>query len=259
MRVLLWATASRPAITARLKKIEGLDLVSVDNEQAVIDALPDAEVLALQVFYYTPAVAAAVRETATKLVDPDITGSATTGWPARASRLTSPSRRRRRQPWHRGRRAYADLDAGAAAPRARGAGDAGQWAMGRGVMGRMTSLRQQESSRSSVSATGREIGRLLKVFCLNTSRLAQRAAPHPSADEVMPVTRLGEALACADIAVKPAGSAAHSKRRADVRCGTICADETGAFFINIARGPVVDTTVGGRTGRAASSPVLALM
>jgi len=241
MRVLLWATpASRPAVTARLRRIEGLDLVSVDNEQAVIDALPDAEVLALQVFHYTPAVAAAVRETAKKLrliqiltvgydrlvnagIPPHITlatAGDSLGTVVAEHTLTLMLSLLRR------------------VPEALAMQGKRQWDSG--MMGRMTSLDGKTVAVVGFGAIGREIGRLSKAFGSHVIGLSRSATPHPSADEVMPVTRLAEALARADIVAVATPLTGETRGMFDA--ARFEQMKTGAFLINIARGPVVDTT-----------------
>lgn len=241
MRVVLWATpASKPAMEKRFGRVKGLDLVSVDSADAVIAALPQAEVLALQVFNYTPAVAQAVREGhAPKLrliqiltvgydrlqkekIPPQImvaTAGDSLGTVVAEHAIGLTLALLRRTPEMLAMQARR------------------HW--GNDVMGRMGSLDGRTVAVVGFGAIGREIGRLSQAFGARSIGLSRSATPHPSGDEVRSMTRLDETLAEADVVAVATPLTDETRGLFDAE--RFARMKRGALFINIARGPVVVT------------------
>ncbi len=241
MRIVLWASpASRRAMNARLTQIAGAAVINATSEAEVLAALSEADVLTLQVFNYTAAIAKAARENAPKLrffqlltvgydrllkeKIPDTLTIATAGEslsPVVAEHaLALILALQRRVPESLTLQAQRKWDSS--------------------VMGRMASLDRKTIAVVGFGSIGREIGRMAKAFGARVIGVSRSAKPSPHADVVRPIKELDAVLAEADIVAIATPLTDETKGMFDA--ARIARMKDGAFLVNIARGPVADTT-----------------
>lgn len=240
MKIVLWASpASRRAMEARLKQISGATLVNAANEAEVIAALPDADVITLQVFNYTPAIAQAVRENAPKLrffqlltvgydrlLKEKIPGTLAI---ATAGDSLSP--------------VVAEHALSLILALMRRVPEAltlqGQRKWDASMMGRMASLDRKTVAVVGHGSIGSEIGRMAKAFGARVIGLSRSAKPSPHAEVVRPIAELDAVLGEADVVAIATPLTDETTGMFDA--ARIARMKDGAFLINISRGPVADT------------------
>ena len=200
MRIVTWASpASRRAMDARLKQVAGAELINATSEAEVLAALSDADVLTLQVFNYTTAIAKAVRESAPKLRFFQLL---TVGYDRLRKEkipetLTIATAGESLSPVVAEHALALILALQWRVPEALTLQAQRKWDSS--VMGRMASLDRKTVAVVGFGSIGSEIGRMAKVFGARVIGLSRSAKPSPHADAVRPIAQLDAVLAEADI------------------------------------------------------------
>jgi phosphoglycerate dehydrogenase-like enzyme len=238
MQAVLSATLAKADFIASLSPILGDDLKVVEGEQAIVAAVPDADVLFLTDFLYTEKVAAAVR------------ASSRTKW----LQLLTAGYDSAKQFGVPDGVTVTNMGDALAAPVATHAVmlllalqrllPTFMANQNRRVWDRSISARAVIPDQSTVVVIGfghigREIARLLRTFGSRIISVTRSGAPHALADEAVPLTKLLEALPRADAVMIAVPLDATTQGLFGSR--TLNACKRGAFLVNIARGSVVDS------------------
>jgi phosphoglycerate dehydrogenase-like enzyme len=238
MHAVLSATLAKADFIASLSPILGDDLEVVEGEQAIVAAVPDADVLFLTDFLYTEKVAAAVRTSSrTKWLQ-----LLTAGYDS-AKQFGVPDGV-----------TVTNMGDALAAPVATHAVmlllalqrllPTFMANQNRRVWDRSISARAVIPNQSTVLVIGfghigREIARLLRAFGTRIISVTRSGAPHALADEAVPLTKLLDVLPRADAIMIAVPLDATTQGLFGSR--TLNACKRGAFLVNIARGSVVDS------------------
>ena len=238
-RVLLWsAPISRAAVESELKKLPGVDLVSVASADDAIAQMASADVAVLPVFNYTPALANAVRASARLRFLQLLTigyDRLLTDKPQDSLSIASAG----------------DSLSPAVAEHA----VALMLALGRRIHEAQTNAAQQkwDSTQNTrmfsldgktiaivgFGAIGKEAALRLRPFGAHVIGISRTAAPSDLADEVAPASELDAILPRADIVMLSTPLTDATRRLFDA--SRIARMKKGAVLINIARGQIVDT------------------
>jgi phosphoglycerate dehydrogenase-like enzyme len=237
--VLLWsAPISRAAVEAALRGVEGVALTSVTKVEDAVAHLPQADALVIPVFNYTPELMAAIRaaprlrflqlltigfDRLAKDPPPNELTIATAGdalSPAVAEHAVTLI-------LALGRRLH-DSQANLAQAKWDGAHNT-----------RMSSLDGKVVTIFGFGAIGREAAARLRPFGAHVIGISRSAQPSDVADEVLPPSRLDEALGRSDV-VLIAAPLTEETRHA-FNAARIARMKKGAILVNIARGPIVET------------------
>ena len=90
-----------------------------------------------------------------------------------------------------------------------------------------------------MGSIGRELARRARAFGMRVTGVSRSGRPHPDADDVLPVTRLHEALAQADVVVSAVPGSPAAEKLIDARALAACRPHV--LLVNVGRGNVVDT------------------
>jgi phosphoglycerate dehydrogenase-like enzyme len=238
MHAVLSATLAKADFIASLSPILGDDLKVVEGEQAIVAAVPDANVLFLTDFLYTEKVAAAVRASSRmkwlQLLTAGYDSAKQFGVPDGVT--------------------VTNMGDALAAPVATHAVmlllalqrllPTFMANQNRRVWDRSISARAVIPNQSTVLVIGfghigREIARLLRAFGTRIISVTRSGAPHALADEAVPLTKLLDVLPRADAIMIAVPLDATTQGLFGSR--TLNACKRGAFLVNIARGSVVDS------------------
>lgn len=248
MKVAFWPFLAGREIAAHLRVTPGVDLTLVENAEQLAVVAPEMEVLVIGGHYFDGGVADVLRRSASRLrfiqsFTAGYEGLQTHGVPpgvivANAGDSWSP--------------AVAEhgmallLALVKCLPQA--IANQPRHAWNRSHAARMDSLEGRTLAVIGFGSIGRDFARRAKVFGMHIVGLSRSAKPDPLADEVRPIGALHEALAAADVVLV---AAPHSKLTDKmIGAAEFAACRTGALFLNLARGGLVDSAALGAALRS---------
>jgi phosphoglycerate dehydrogenase-like enzyme len=238
MKALLYATLARAEIQARLSAILGPDLKTVDNDEALLAEIPDADALFIGDMLYIGNAAEGIKTQSRKL---KWIQTLTAGYD-NAKRLGVP-----------------------AGVQVTNVGDALAPAVAMHAVSLLLALQRQFPTfvrnadkaawdRSSVGKMviplgttvlvlgfghiGQETGRIMRALGAHVIGVSRNGTPHEHADEAAPMSKLNELLPRADAIMisLPLDPATTNLINAD----TLSRCKKSAFIVNIARGGIID-------------------
>jgi phosphoglycerate dehydrogenase-like enzyme len=238
MRILLWTGHARAELIARLGAIAGVELVVIDDAQALAREAASADALVCTDFVYTAEVAALLARDANRLkwiqlltagydgalaygVKPGVVltnaGDALTPAVAMHAVALLLALQRRFPVFLANQRAH-------------------EW--DRRAIPQMVAPAGSTIAIVGFGSIGREIARLLREFGARIIGLSRSAAPHPLADEVARTADLAAILPRADAIVLSLPLTAATQHLIGARELALC--KRSAILVNIARGGIVD-------------------
>ena len=239
MKAVMRARLGAAAIQARLKEVPGVELTTVDTEEELAAAIPDAELLMLPDSHYSAETAQTLKTRAKKLAWIQLLSA---GYDAV------------------GRHGYPTNIA------VTNAGPAFAPAVATQALGLLLGVQRQfpilladqkkhawdkggarERCAAPIDSTiavlgfgyiGSEIGRLLQAFGAHIVALTRSAEPHPHADESLSIKELHAVLPRADAVV--IALAASAETRHLIGAKEFALMKRSATIVNIARGYIID-------------------
>lgn len=239
MKAVMRARLGAAAIQARLKQVPDVELITVETEDELAAAIPDAELLLLPDSHYSAETAQTLKTRAKKLAWIQLLSA---GYDAV------------------GRHGYPENIA------ITNAGPAFAPAVATQALGLLLGVQRQfpilladqkkhawdkggarERCAAPIDSTiavlgfgyiGSEIGRLLKAFGAHVVALTRSAQPHPHADESLSITDLRAVLPRADAVV--IALAASAETRHLIGAKEFALMKRNAYIVNIARGYIID-------------------
>jgi len=239
MKAVMRARLGAAAIQARLKLMPGVELITVETEDELAAAIPDAGLLLLPDSHYSAETAQILQTRAKKLAWIQLLSA---GYDAV------------------GRHGYPKSVA------ITNAGPAFAPAVATQALGLLLGVQRQfpilladqkrhawdkgggrERCAAPVDSTiavlgfgyiGSEIGRLLQAFGAHVIALTRSAKPHPHANENLPIKDLGAVLPRADAVVVALAASQETRHLLGAR--EFAAMKRSAYLVNIARGYIID-------------------
>jgi phosphoglycerate dehydrogenase-like enzyme len=239
MKAVMRARLGASAIQARLKNVPGVELITVDTEDELAAAIPDADVLMLPDSHYSAETAKILKNHAKKLAwiqllsagydavgrhgypaDVAVTNAGPAFAPAVATQALGLLLGVQRQiPILLADQETHAWDKGGARERCAAPIDSTIAVLGFGYI-------------------GSEIGRLLQAFGAHVVALTRSAKPHPYADESLSINALRNVLPRVDAVI--VALAASPETRHLIGAGEFALMKRSAYIVNIARGYIVD-------------------
>jgi phosphoglycerate dehydrogenase-like enzyme len=248
MKAVMRARLGAAAIQARLKQVPDVELITVETEDELAAAIPDAELLLLPDSHYSADTARTLKSQAKKLAwiqllsagydavgrhgypgNVAITNAGPAFAPAVATQALGLLLGVQRQfPILLADQKKHQWDKGGARERCAAPIDSTIAVLGFGFI-------------------GSEIGRLLKAFGAHVVALTRSAKPHPHADESLSIRELSAVLPRADAVV--IALAAGPETRHLIGAEEFALMKPSAYIVNIARGYIIDGAALGKALR----------
>jgi phosphoglycerate dehydrogenase-like enzyme len=239
MKAVMRARLGATAIQARLKNVPGVELITVETEDELAAAIPDAELLMLPDSHYSAETAQILKDRAKKLswiqllsAGYDAVGrhgypgnvAVTNAGPAFAPAVATQALGlllgvQRQFPILLADQKRHQWDKGGARERCAAPIDSTIAVLGFGYI-------------------GGEIGRLLQAFGSHVVALTRSAKPYPYADESLSITALRNVLPRADAVI--VALAASPETRHLIGAAEFALMKRSAYIVNIARGYIID-------------------
>jgi phosphoglycerate dehydrogenase-like enzyme len=238
MHILIRSLQATAPITARLKELVGDNITTAADDAALAAALPEAELLLITDNVYTAETAQLLRERAKKLKWIQLLS---VGYGAVARHGVPPG-----VIVTNAGDAYAPSVATHAVALLLGAqrqfpnflASQKRHAWDRQYAPRCAVPFDSTVAIIGFGHIGSEIARMLKAMGARIIAVTRRAAPHPNADEVVPVTQLQSILPRADAVIIALAASPESRHLIDAKA--LAAMKRSAVLVNIARGYIVD-------------------
>lgn len=238
MNVVLWPFLAGREIAALLRVTPGVDLTLVENTEQLTAAAPEMEVLIIGGHYFDGKVADILRRSASRL---RFVQSYTAGYEGLQSHGVPPGVivANAGDSW-----APAVAEHGMALLLAlvkclpQAISNQSRHAWDRSHSARMDTLQGRTLAAIGFGSIGRDFARRARVFGMRIVGLTRSAKPDPLADEVRPIGDLHEVLAMADVVLVAVPHSPLTDKM--IGAAEFAACKTGALFLNLARGGLVD-------------------